>query len=153
MVSLFSGHLVPEQRPPTVLNITPRQQNLSRHGEGAENNNTESLPSVSRPHGNNSDQGSRVGEDLASIQEQIHLDQMARNLKGKSRELYAANINMTKHFYKKLRRYLDFLATPSNTVAECRIKQQLAVKISRMLSSEESRLEVSSDQSKVPGII
>ena len=139
------GHLVPEQRPPTVLNLTPRQQ------QDRARTHEEPL------HGHDSNDATggdlqQRGQEDGDLQDQLRLDQVARDLKGKSKELYAANIHMTKHFYKKLRRYLDFLSTPSTSVSECRIKQQLAVKISRMLSSEESRLEVSSDQSRVPGI-
>ena len=146
------GHLVPEQRPPTVLNLSPHPSLRHRRQDNGDSSNARDTASLSRPQPVPS--GSNVVQNASPLVDRAHdqeLDQIAKDLKGKSKELYAVNISMTKHFYKKLRRYLDFLATPSNSVAECRIKQQLAVKISKMLATEESRLEQSSDQSRQHG--
>lgn len=136
------GHLVPEQRPPTVLNLGPGEDALIdptlAGPSGSQRTRSESVPSSSRSFANQNSNTTEIMNDQG-------LDQLAKDLKGKSKELYAKNVSMTKHFYKKLRRYLDFLATPSNSVAECRIKQQLAVKISKMLSSEQARLDQSSE--------
>ena len=98
------GHLVPEQRPPTVLNTV--------------------AAGLSRP--DSAHQSSRSSEIDA-----INLDIMTLELRDKSKELLAANLSQTKHFFKKLKRYINFLSTPSESVAECRVKQMLASKITR----------------------
>ena len=54
----------------------------------------------------------------------------------------AKNISQTKHFFKKLKGYIEFLSTPSLSVEDSRVKQELAGRIMALLSTEESRLAV-----------
>ena len=78
----------------------------------------------------------------------VDLDHLSAELRGKSKDLLSANLMQTKRFFRKLKRYIDFLSTPSVTVSECRMKQQIAAKITRLLASEESRLEGGSETSR-----
>lgn len=63
--------------------------------------------------------------------EAFNLDLITLELRDKSKELLTANLAQTKHFFKKLKRYINFLSTPSESVEECRLKQMLATKITR----------------------
>ena len=73
-----------------------------------------------------------------------NLGLVSAELKEKSKELLTANLLQTKHFFKKLKSYIDFLSTPSLTVEDCRVKQELATRITALLSTEEIRLGGSS---------
>ena len=68
------------------------------------------------------------------------LDVMSEELKRKSRQLLSANLSKTKYFFNELKRYIDYLSTSSDSVAECQMKKQLAEKINALLATEESRL-------------
>ena len=72
------------------------------------------------------------------------LDLLSAELREKSKDLMAKNISQTKHFFKKLKGYIAFLSTPSLTVEDSRVKQELADRIMALLSTEESRLGLSS---------
>ena len=69
-----------------------------------------------------------------------NLDLISAELKEKSKDLMAKNISQTKHFFKKLKGYIAFLSTPSLTVEDSRVKQELADRIMTLLSAEESRM-------------
>ena len=75
-----------------------------------------------------------------------NLGQVSAELKEKSKELLTANLLQTKHFFKKLKNYIDFLSTPSLTVEDCQVKQELATRITALLSTEETRLRGSSSR-------
>ena len=75
-----------------------------------------------------------------------NLGLVSAELKEKSKELLTANLLQTKHFFKKLKSYIDFLSTPSLTVEDCRVKQELATRITALLSTEEIRLGSNSDR-------
>ena len=72
------------------------------------------------------------------------LDLLSAELREKSKDLMAKNISQTKHFFKKLKGYIAFLSTPSLTVEDSRVKQELADRIMSLLSTEETRLGLSS---------
>jgi hypothetical protein len=48
------------------------------------------------------------------------LDLLSAQLREKTRNLLVANLSQTKYFFRKLKKYIDFLSTPSESVAECR---------------------------------
>ena len=48
------------------------------------------------------------------------LDSLSAELKGKSEELLSRNISQTKHFFKKLKGYIKFIAPPSVPVEDSR---------------------------------
>ena len=70
-----------------------------------------------------------------------NLEHVSAELKEKSRELLTANLQQTRQFFKKLKSYIDFLSTPSLSVEDCRVKQELAGRISSLLATEEGRLD------------
>ena len=156
------GHLVPEQRPPTVLNLVPETSRPdtvhsvtssvlsleeSRGSRKAREKESRGL-NHPRDGGRKDSRDSRSSNLPKNDEVSANLDILSLQLRGKSKELLAANLSQTKYFFKKLKRYIDFLSTPSETVAECRVKQQLAAKITKLLATEESRLELSSDVSR-----
>ena len=92
----------------------------------------------------------KEGELQQALPYDLDLEHLSVELRGKSKEPLCANMHQTKRFFRKLKRYIDFLSTPSESVSECRMKQQIAVKISKLLASEEGRLTGGdgSDQSR-----
>jgi len=78
------GHLVPEQRPPTVLNLGPADHlDATLAGpSGSQRTRSESVPSSSRS-------GANQNSNTTEIMNDQGLDQLAKDLKGKSKELYA----------------------------------------------------------------
>ena len=96
----FLGHLVNDQRPPTVLNVIPPAQDEETQSRDEETVEQEAAAAVS-------------GTDL---------DLLSAQLRDKTRDLLAANLSQTKYFFKKLKKYIDFLSAPSETVAECRYR-------------------------------
>ena len=111
------GHLVSDNRPPTVLNT--RDDNDER-------------PDTDQVDNGNNDQL------------QPSLDILSSELREKSKDLMAKNISQTKHFFKKLKGYIEYLSTPSLTLEDSRMKQELAERIMSLLSNEETRLGMSS---------
>ena len=105
------GHLVSDNRPPTVLNnmaIAPPGQPEDRV-----------------------DNGDLIPQSL---------DLLSLELREKSKDLCFKNISQTKHFFKKLKSYIEFLSTPSLTPEDSRVKQELAERIMALLQNEETRL-------------
>ena len=118
------GHLVTDNRPPTVLTRRPGSEAAHISSGGS---------SILQLQG-------RSRESLHLAQIGAELDTLSAELKEKSEELLARNISQTKQFFKKLKGYIKFISTPSLTVEDSRVKQELAERIMALLSTEESRL-------------
>ena len=86
------GHLVSDNRPPTVLNTRPDHD----HRPETRDNVDDAQPS---------------------------LDVLSSELREKSKDLMLKNISQTKHFFKKLKGYIEYLSTPSLTLEDSRVKQ------------------------------
>ena len=69
------------------------------------------------------------------------LDELSEDMRVKSRLLLAQNLEQTKAFFKKLKGYVDFLATPSYRKEELRQKRRLAENISKLMFQEEHKLK------------
>jgi hypothetical protein len=108
-----SGHLVTDPRPPTVLNVL-----LPREQEGQPRSFRLPAAAATRT------QQSRDAPDAAAVSSLApaarELDQLSAQLRDKTKDLLAANLSQTKLFFRKLKKYIDFLSTPSETVEECR---------------------------------
>ena len=107
----FLGHLVNDQRPPTVLNVIPPAQDeetQSRDEETVEQEAAAAAGSAAPPP--------------PPLVSGTDLDLLSAQLRDKTRDLLAANLSQTKYFFKKLKKYIDFLSAPSETVAECRYR-------------------------------
>jgi hypothetical protein len=109
-----SGHLVTDPRPPTVLNVLlPREQDGQPRSFR--------LPAAAAA---TRMQQSRDAPDAAAVSSLApaarELDQLSAQLRDKTKDLLAANLSQTKLFFRKLKKYIDFLSTPSETVEECR---------------------------------
>jgi len=116
------GHLVSDNRPPTVLNIkTSLPDSLP-------------IPSLAMAIPDNVDSVDALPPNL---------DVLSSELREKSKDLMAKNISQTKHFFKKLKDYIEYLSTPSLTIEDSKVKQELADRIMCLLTNEESRLGTS----------
>ena len=113
------GHLVSDNRPPTVLNNT-RPESLAMRPSPAPGRSEDHVDHVDvNPHS---------------------LDLLSLELREKSKDLCVKNISQTKHFFKKLKNYIEYLSTPSLTPEDSRVKQELAERIMSLLVNEETRL-------------
>lgn len=112
------GHLVSDNRPPTVLNNI-RPQSLA----------------MPPPPGQPEDRVDKNGDLIPQS-----LDLLSLELREKSKDLCVKNISQTKHFFKKLKSYIEYLSTPSLTPEDSRVKQELAERIMALLANEETRL-------------
>ncbi len=102
-----------DPRPPTVLNVLlPREQDGQPRSFR--------LPAAAATRM----QQSRDAPDNAAVSSLApaarELDQLSEQLRDKTKDLLAANLSQTKLFFRKLKKYIDFLSTPSETVEECR---------------------------------
>ena len=57
------------------------------------------------------------------------LDILSLELREKFKDLMAKNISQTKHLFKKFKGYIEYLSTPSLTLEDSRVKQELAERI------------------------
>ena len=124
------GHLVADTRPPTVLNTRPdtAQDTQAKVAEQF----SQFADNLLRP---------RPATNTDTVDtHQPSLDLLSLELREKSKDLMAKNISQTKHFFKKLKSYIEYLSTPSLTLEDSRVKQELAERIMALLSHEESRL-------------
>jgi hypothetical protein len=112
----YLGHLVNEQRPPTVLNVIQRQP-VDQHDVLHHQHSPEGAASAVE-----SGQAAAAAPLLSPLVDgtAADLDRLSAQLRDKTRDLLAANLSQTKYFFKKLKKYIDFLSAPSETVAECR---------------------------------
>jgi hypothetical protein len=69
------------------------------------------------------------------------LDELSEDMRIKSSILLAQNLDQTKTFFKKLKDYVDFLATPSYSKDELRQKRRMGEDISRLMFEEEQKLK------------
>ena len=137
------GHLVPDQLPGHLVShhlpghLVPNQ--LPGHlvsdqlpGHQAPPDNWPPTVLTRRP---------RSAATTVDVPDSGHLEHVSAELKEKSRELLTANLQQTRQFFKKLKSYIDFLSTPSLSVEDCRLKQELAGRITSLLATEEGRLD------------
>ena len=101
-----------DQRPPTVLNVIPR----------AQDEETRSRDEETVEQGAAAAAGSAAPPPPPPPVSGTDLDLLSAQLRDKTRDLLAANLSQTKYFFKKLKKYIDFLSAPSETVAECRYR-------------------------------
>ena len=81
--------------------------------------------------------GAPRGEEQARPE----LNIIADELNSRSRELLEAHMKKTKHFHKKMKRYINFVSSPSTTPEESRKKQEILDKLLEILTHEEVKLE------------
>jgi hypothetical protein len=122
------GHLVNEQRPPTVLNVGRQPPPpVGDHNALQQRHHSPDGTAAASESASAIDSGQAAAADLhpclvapltAAAAED--LDRLSAQLRDKTRDLLAANLSQTKYFFKKLKKYIDYLAAPSDTVAECR---------------------------------
>lgn len=68
------------------------------------------------------------------------LDEMSVDMRTKSKQLLAKNLQQTQAFFDKLKAFIDFLSLPNYSKEEVRHKRALADRITRLMFEEEQRL-------------
>jgi hypothetical protein len=77
------------------------------------------------------------------------LTQMSTDIKTKSKQLLARNLQQSQTFFTKLKAFIDFLNMPNYSKEEVRQKKILADKITRVMFEEEQRLRRGMDLSEI----
>lgn len=80
------------------------------------------------------------GNAAAGFQDQ-DLDAIAEELNKRSHALLEAHMNKTKHFYRKMKKYISYVSTPSVTAEDSRKKQEILEKLLGLMAKQESNLE------------
>ena len=70
----------------------------------------------------------------------IDLNSISNEMMHKYKHLHNAHLSKTRDFYKKLKRYIEFISTPSNTPSDCSLKQKIAEKLLHVMTDEEMKL-------------
>jgi len=70
----------------------------------------------------------------------IDLDSLSHDMMHKYKHLQNAQVSQTRNFYKKMRRYIEFISTPSKTPSDCSLKQKIADKLLQVMTAEEKKL-------------
>ena len=68
------------------------------------------------------------------------LDLLTNEMMHKYKHLQNAQLSQTRNFYKKMRRYIEFISTPSNTPSDCILKQKIADRLLQVMTDEEQQL-------------
>ena len=58
----------------------------------------------------------------------------------KSNKLHSAHVQQTMTFYSRLKEYITYISTPSQSPADARLKQKMADKIFELMKQEEVKL-------------
>jgi hypothetical protein len=70
----------------------------------------------------------------------IDLDSLSHDMMHKYKHLQNAQVSQTRNFYKKMRRYIEFISTPSKNPSDCSLKQKIADKLIHVMTEEEKKL-------------
>ena len=65
---------------------------------------------------------------------------LAYHLMDKSNKLHSAHVQQTMTFYGRLKEYITYISTPSQSPADARLKQKMADKIFELMKQEEVKL-------------
>ena len=65
---------------------------------------------------------------------------LAYHLMDKSNKLHSAHVQQTMTFYSRLKEYITYISTPSQSPADARLKQKMADKIFELMKQEEVKL-------------
>ena len=68
------------------------------------------------------------------------LDILSNEMMHKYKHLQNAQLSQTRNFYQKMRRYIEFISTPSNTPSDCILKQRIADRLLQVMTDEEQQL-------------
>ena len=74
---------------------------------------------------------------------------IAEELNERSKELLQAHMHKTKKFYKKMKRYIQYVSTPSMTPEDSRKKQEILDKLLSLMTKQESKLEAESQERSI----
>ena len=83
------------------------------------------------------------------LEHSTQLTQMSTDIKTKSKQLLARNLQQSQIFFTKLKAFIDFLNMPNYSKEEVKQKKILADKITRLMFEEEQRLRRGMDLSEI----
>lgn len=78
------------------------------------------------------------------------LQAIAEELEFKSKELLDAHMRKTQRFYRRVKKYIDFVSTPSATPQDSRKKQEILDQLLKIMSNQEARLQTDSSSLSIP---
>ena len=70
----------------------------------------------------------------------LDLNSISNEMMQKYKHLQNTQLSQTRSFYKKMKKYIEFISTPSKTPNDCVLKQKLADKILEVMTNEEYKL-------------
>ena len=70
----------------------------------------------------------------------VDLNSISNEMMQKYKHLQNTQLSQTRSFYKKMKKYIEFISTPSKTPNDCVLKQKLADKILEVMTNEEYKL-------------
>ena len=70
----------------------------------------------------------------------LDLNSISNEMMQKYKHLQNTQLSQTRSFYKKIKKYIEFISTPSKTPNDCVLKQKLADKILEVMTNEENKL-------------
>ncbi len=122
------GHMIHDTRPPTVVSNRPEG------GSSSSNVSPTTSPSI---HSTSSDL-SKVAKKRSSGK--IDSAKLAYHLMEKWNKLQSAHVHQTMTFYSRLKDHISYISTPSQSLADSRLKQQMADRILDLMRQEEVKL-------------
>lgn len=143
------GHMVAD-RPGTVVSNYNRGADDEKDGDdgrvsGVEYISTSSDASFAESKKNQRSARRRIElERTEKRREQerlLDLNAIAEELSDRSKDLLQAHVRKTKHFYKKVKRYIAYASSPSQTPEESRKKQEILDRLLEVMQHQESRLD------------
>ena len=142
------GHMVAD-RPGTVVSNYNRGGDDEKDGDGrvsgVEYISSSSDASFAENKRNQRSARRRIElEKMEQRREQerlLDLNAIAEELSDRSKDLLQAHVRKTKHFYKKVKRYIAYASSPSQTPEESRKKQEILDRLLEVMQHQESKLD------------
>ncbi|TRY63748.1 hypothetical protein TCAL_02095 [Tigriopus californicus] len=78
------------------------------------------------------------------------LQAIAEELEFKSKELFDAHMRKTQRFYRRVKKYIDFVSIPAATPQDSRKKQEILDRLLKIMSNQEARLQTDSSSLSIP---
>jgi len=94
-------------------------------------------------------QSSAGVRSTSRLENSNQLNQMSTDIRTKSKQLLARNLQQSQIFFTKLKAFIDFLNMPNYSKEEVRQKKILADKITRVMFEEEQRLRRGMDLTEI----
>ena len=150
------GHMVADRPGTVVSNYNREEEDDEKDGNGGRVSGVEYISSSSdasfaaaaaESNKRNSQRPARRRIELDKLEQRreqerlLDLNAIAEELSDRSKDLLQAHVRKTKHFYKKMKRYIAYASSPSQTPEESRKKQEILDKLLEVMQHQESKLD------------